>query len=98
MAESPPLPIVGDPLRNPPALFRLTTGRAKLRGGGIAAVLPALAPSMVVRVGRTSSDRLGDTLLKSFGETLMLFRATGRELTSVSRDTAVNPLRARMLA
>jgi len=95
-----PLPIVGDddPPWKPPALFRLTTGRANVRGGGIAAVLPVFAPSIVVRVGRTSSERVGDILLMSFGDTLRLFRATEREFTSVSRDTAVNPLRACMLA
>ena len=53
---------------------------------------------MVVRVGFTSSERVGAILLSSFGETLMLFRATEREFTSVSRDTAVKPFGERMLA
>jgi hypothetical protein len=79
-------------------LLRLTTGRAKLRGGGIAVDLPAFPPSIVVRVGRTSSERAGDRRLISFGETRMLFRATDREFTSVSRDTAVKPLRFLRLA
>jgi hypothetical protein len=90
--------MVADPPRNEPALSRLTTGRAKLRGGGIAADLEAFAPSIVVRVGFTSSERVADTRFSSFGETLRLLRATEREFTSVSRDTAVNPLRARRLA
>src|SRR5690349_2583867 len=61
---SPFLPIVAGPprdvatlVRSPPGedAPRLTTGRAKLRGGGIAADLPAFAPNIVVRVGFTSS-------------------------------------------
>jgi len=93
----------GDALWNEPRLpaggaTRLTTGRAKVRGGGAAVDLPTFAPSMVVRVGFTSSERVGAILLSSFGETLMLFRATEREFTSVSRDTAVKPFCEPMLA
>ena len=60
--------------------------------------LPTFAPSIVVRVGRTSNDRVGVILPNSFCETLTLLRATEREFTMVSRDTAVNPLGARILA
>jgi hypothetical protein len=60
--------------------------------------LPAFAPSIAVRVGFTSGDRVAETLLRSFAETLTLLRATEREFTSVSRDTAVNPFRACKLA
>lgn len=98
-----PTVAAGDALWNEPRLpaggaTRLTTGRANVRGGGATVDLPAFAPSIVVRVGFTSSERVGVALLSSFGETLMLFRATDREFTSVSRDTAVNPFGARMLA
>jgi hypothetical protein len=55
---------------------RLTTGRAKLRGGGAAALIPALGPSMVARFGFTSSVCTGVILLSSFGETRIAFRAT----------------------
>ena len=60
--------------------------------------LPAFAPNMLVRVGFTSSGRAGATRVNSFCEILTLLRATGREFTMVSRDTAVNPLRALRLA
>lgn len=92
----PRLPMTSDPPRTEVPL--LNTGRANVREGGIAADLPAFAPSIVVRVGCTSSDRTGDTRLSSLGETLTLLAATEREFTMVSRDTAVNPLGARMLA
>ena len=82
-----------DPLRTEVPL--LNTGRANVREGGTAAGLPAFAPSIVVRVGCTSSDRAGDILLNSLGETLTLLAATEREFTMVSRDTAVNPFGAR---
>jgi hypothetical protein len=36
--------------------MRLTTGRAKLRGGGAAALIPLFGPSIVVLVGFTSSE------------------------------------------
>jgi hypothetical protein len=77
----------------------LTTGRAKLRDG-VAAGCPALAPSIVVRVGRTSGERTADSdvRLNWVGETRTEFRATGSEFTSVFREAAVNPFGARRFA
>jgi hypothetical protein len=77
---------------------RLTTGRAKVRGGGAADLIPALGPSIVARFGFTSSVCTGVILLSSFGETRIAFRATDCELTKVWRETAVNPFGARMFA
>jgi hypothetical protein len=76
----------------------LTTGRENVRGGGMAALRPAFAPSIVVRVGRASAARTALTRVNCCGEMRIALRATGRELTRVSRDTAVNPFGARMLA
>jgi hypothetical protein len=97
-----PTPATGEALWNVPRLFaggatRLTIGRANERWGGTAACLPAPEPSIVVRVGLASTLRTGLTLPNSLGETLTLFRATGWEFTNVLRETAVNPLGARML-
>ena len=78
--------------------MRLTVGREKLRGGGAAAIRPAFGPSMLVRVGRTPSERTALILLIWFGETRIAFRATDCEFNKVLRDTAVNPFGARMLA
>ncbi len=78
--------------------IRLTTGREKLRGGGAAAIRPAFGPSMLVRVGRTFSERTGLILLIWFGETRIAFRATDCEFSSVLRETAVNPFGACMFA
>ena len=72
----------------------LTTGRAKLRGGGIAVDRRAFSPSMVVLVGVTLSSRTGVTLLSCSGDILMALRATGCEFSKVLRETAVNPLGA----
>jgi hypothetical protein len=69
-----------------------------VRWGGAAADRPAFAPSMVVLVGFTSNACTGVALLSWSGETLIALCATGREFTSVSRDTAVNPLGARIFA
>lgn len=77
---------------------RLTTGRENVRGGGMAVVRPAFLPSMVVLVGRASTVRTALARLSCCGETLTAFRATSRELTSVLRETAVNPFGACMLA
>lgn len=77
---------------------RLTAGRAKARWGGTAAERPAFGPSMVVRVGFTSSERTGATRLSWFAEIRTLLRATGSEFTNALRETAVNPLGARRLA
>lgn len=69
---------------------RLTTGRANARCGGTAA-LPPREPSMVAREGATPGECTELIRPKALGETRRLFRATERELTSVSRETAVNP-------
>jgi len=55
---------------------------------------------MEARVGRAFTLILlfTVTFVIWVGETRMLFRATLRELISVSRETAVNPFGARMLA
>lgn len=76
----------------------LTTGRDMVRGGGMAVLRPLFAPSMLVRVGRASTARTAATWLNCCGVTRTALRATGRELTSVSRETAVNPLGTRILA
>ena len=76
----------------------LTTGRAKLRGGGAAALMPALAPSLVAVVGLTSSLFTGVTRLNWLGETRTAFRATFCEFSNVCRETAVKPFGARMFA
>jgi hypothetical protein len=60
--------------------------------------LPAFGPNTVVRVGRASTLRIGETLLISFGEIRTLLRATFCEFTSVLRETAVKPFRACMFA
>ena|SRR5713226_1623005 len=91
--------IAGDRLWKDPCPFvgaatRLTTGRAKVRCGGIAADLPAFAPSIVVRVGLTSTWCIAVARFNSLGDILTALRATGCELTSAVRDTAVNPLGA----
>jgi hypothetical protein len=64
----------------------------------MAARRPLFAPSIVVRFGRASTVRTGDTRLNCCGATRTAFRATERELIKVSRETAVNPFGARMLA
>ena len=69
----------------------LTIGRAKLRGGGAAALVPALAPSRVVIVGFIFSEWTGVMRLIWFGETRIAFRATFREFINVCRETAVKP-------
>lgn len=86
------------------AAARLTTGRAKLFEGGIAADFPAFGPSTAAFVGRTFTLTLLLMLLFTvslviwFCETLTLFLATLREFKMVSRETAVKPFGARMLA
>src|SRR6266496_596571 len=64
-----PTPKPGRPptLALPPSLpripeavpMRLTTGRAKLRGGGAAALILAFEPSIAVLVGFTSKECIG---------------------------------------
>src|SRR5262249_14820502 len=76
----------------------LTTGRAKVRGGGAAVPLPKFPPIMVVRVGRASTVRTAVARFNWFGGTLTAFLATCCEFTSVFRETAVNPFRTRMFA
>lgn len=80
------------PLLNPArfgAPMRLTTGRANARDGG-AAPLP-FAPTMLARVGRTPSECTAVMRLIWLGESRRLLCATGREFSSVFRETAVNP-------
>jgi hypothetical protein len=82
----------------PPIEAWLTTGRAKLRDGGAAALIPALAPSLVAAVGLTSNLFTGVTRLSWLGETRIELRATFCEFSSVCRETAVKPFGARMFA
>jgi hypothetical protein len=82
----------------PPMEAWLTTGRAKLRGAGAAALMPALAPSLVAAVGLTSNLFTGLTRLSWLGETRIEFRATFCELSNVCRETAVKPFGARIFA
>ena len=98
-----PIPAADEPLRNVPRVFTggvrwFTTGRANARCGGTAADRLALGPIKVERVGLTSGLRTALIRPNSFGETRTLFRATGRELMSVSRETAVNPFGERIFA
>jgi hypothetical protein len=74
-------------------------GRENACGGEAAARLK-FPPSIEVRVGRTLAKppRSGVARLSSFGETLIRFRATDIEFTSVLRETAVNPPGAWRLA
>ena len=53
---------------------------------------------MVARDGATPGEWTALIRLKALGETRRLLRATEREFTSVSRDTAVNPPGLCMLA
>lgn len=76
----------------------LTTGRAKLRGGGAAALVPARAPSRVAIVGFMSSEWTGVIRLIWLGETRIAFRATFCEFINVCRETAVKPFGDRMFA
>ena len=98
-----PMPAVGVAGWNDPRLPAggatwLTTGLANVLCGGTAAALPALAPSTVVLVGFTSRAWTGVIRLSWFGATRIALCATGREFTSVSRDTAVNPFGERIFA
>ncbi len=98
-----PVPAVGEAGWNEPRLPAggatwLTTGLANVLCGGAAAGRPALAPSIVVLVGFTSKACTGVTLLSWFGAILIALCATGREFTSVSRETAVNPFGDRIFA
>src|SRR5579872_5761024 len=80
---------LNDP-RLPAGAERLTTGRANALCGGTAA-LPPRDPSMLARDGATPGECTALIRLKVPGETRRLLRATEREFTSVSRETAVNP-------
>jgi hypothetical protein len=71
-------------------IVRLTTGLAKARCGGTAA-LPPRDPVMVARDGATPGEWTALIRPKALGETRRLLRETEREFTSVSRETAVNP-------
>lgn len=98
-----PIAAADEPLRNVPRLSAggatwFTTGRANARCGGTAADRLALGPIIVERVGLASGLRTVLIRFNSFGETRTLFRATDRELISVSRETAVNPLGERIFA
>lgn len=77
---------------------RLIVGRAKLPDGGTIAGRAAVVPSIVFLFGLTSRVRTGLIRLSWLGEIRIALRATGSELTSVLRGTAVNPLGARKLA
>jgi hypothetical protein len=97
----PPLlrvtPALPEPGRPEYAVFaRFIVGRAKLRDGGVTAA--RCPPTIAVLPGRTSTERTAVILPSSLGETRMLLRATCCELTSVLRETAVNPLGACMFA
>ena len=72
----------------------LTTGRANACLGGTAVGCPAFRPSIDVRVGCTSGERTAVTRPSWFGATRTTLCCTGNELTSVLRETAVNPFGA----
>lgn len=96
------LPICVDGRENPRFVAldaRLAIGRENACGGGAAARLK-FPPSIEVRVGRTLAKPppSGVARLNWFGETLIRFRPTGIEFTSVLRETAVNPPGACRLA
>jgi len=93
-ATAPALPKPGRP--EYVAFARLIVGRAKLRDGGVPAA--RCPPTIAVLLGRASTERTALILLRSFGDTRMLLRATCCELTSVLRETAVKPLGACIFA
>jgi len=96
-AFPPRVPALNEPRLPAGEAERLTIGRAKARCGGTAA-LPPRDPSMLARDGATPGEWTALTRLKALGETRKLLRATEREFTSVSRETAVNPPGLRMFA
>lgn len=60
--------------------------------------MPPRDPVMVARDGAMPGEWTALIRLKALGETRRLLRATEREFTSVSRETAVNPPGLCMLA
>jgi hypothetical protein len=71
----------------------LTVGRDATAADGLAAVKPALGPSMFSRVGETFGRLMLalDRFRKALGEVLAAFAATGNPRSRVFRGTAVRP-------
>ena len=71
----------------------LTVGRDATAADGLAAVKPALGPSMFSRVGETFGRLMLalDRFRKALGEVLAAFAATGNPRSRVFRETAVSP-------
>jgi hypothetical protein len=88
--------IVGVPVRPTVVPARFTVGRAKLPAGGV--IRARDAPSTADLLGLAATERIDVIRLIWLGETRKALRPTCCPLTSVFRETAVNPFGECMLA